>query len=46
MGNKEEVDLDRRVVYKRGQVIEGKYYIVEIAENERGMFITVFSMSD
>eukprot|EP00347_Sterkiella_histriomuscorum_P008638 403344332 len=40
------LEIDRLVVFKRGKMIQNDYYIVEISYNQRGLFVSLFSMEN
>ncbi len=41
-----KLELDRTVAFRKGMIIQGHHYLVEISYNLRGLFISLFSMSD
>ncbi len=40
------MEIDRLVVYKKGRLIKNEYYVVEISYNQRGLFVSLFSIED
>ena len=39
-----QLEIDRLVLHKKSQMIGNEYYIVEISYNQRGLFVSLFSM--
>jgi hypothetical protein len=34
------------VVYKKGKMIKNDYYVVELSYNQRGFFVSLYSIED
>ncbi len=43
---RKHLDIDRLVLFKRGMTIKDDYYITEISYNQRGLFVSLYSIEN